>query len=448
MVEFTRNEMVLILTVLLHFTGKCSNTDELNFPPGSRVSCLFLTRLRLCFMFCRLPTAVTGLRSILIRDGDDVTLPCDNVIDDQFSCNATTWVFIDSSENRLVELIAHGKTCESVISKTISVSGNCSLVIKKVTVEHVNRYTCQQYKSGERQGEDSPISLTVVTSEYLHPSLITEALQYFLWDSFFNSLTSSPVTEHEEDDEVTVNCSLSSYKGCKGEVKWLFNDQDAKDQPYVTTSSSPCRATASFKSQDLLKTKSLQCEVSDGSNRQLFTLKSAVEDSIKPPGGESSCCVRAALILSRLRCECQRDFLWFDLSQPLWHHNLTICNASSIDATGFTLVIWKPAVSHWCRRVPCASVTDLRGMRMCHCTLNTDAFTPASLFHVQGCWHVSSRYKLFLGGFFLFRFQHWLVWWILVSPAENATEEVFEMWLWKQLVDWPLFYFLFRRSCF
>uniref|UniRef100_A0A3Q4MK49 Ig-like domain-containing protein n=1 Tax=Neolamprologus brichardi TaxID=32507 RepID=A0A3Q4MK49_NEOBR len=85
--------------------------------------------------------------SMFMKVGDDVTLPCVNVIDEQNNCDGTTWVF--TSRNReTVELIKLGQIGEEAKTKSdrLSVTVNCSLVIKKLTVEDVGLYYCQQYE--------------------------------------------------------------------------------------------------------------------------------------------------------------------------------------------------------------------------------------------------------------------------------------------------------------
>ncbi|XP_042246118.1 uncharacterized protein LOC121882147 isoform X1 [Thunnus maccoyii] len=114
-------------------------------------------------------TAVTGQTSlyITVRDGDEVTLSCENVMTDQDKCDRITWLFNGLRSTATVALIELGQIVENAKAKSdrLSVTANCSLVIKKVTVEDVGRYTCRQFKSGQEQGQDSRVDLSVVTSE-------------------------------------------------------------------------------------------------------------------------------------------------------------------------------------------------------------------------------------------------------------------------------------------
>ncbi|XP_026197646.1 uncharacterized protein LOC113149645 [Anabas testudineus] len=118
--------------------------------------------------------------SFTVRDGDDVTLPCGNVRDDQNKCDSTTWIFSESGNKAAVTLFELGQIKkDSVKSKSdrLSVTENCSLVIKKVTDEDVGRYICRQFISGRQQGGDSEVDLSVATSEEATKSMttITEA---------------------------------------------------------------------------------------------------------------------------------------------------------------------------------------------------------------------------------------------------------------------------------
>uniref|UniRef100_A0A4W6F9J3 Ig-like domain-containing protein n=1 Tax=Lates calcarifer TaxID=8187 RepID=A0A4W6F9J3_LATCA len=194
-------------------------------------------------------TAVTGqFSSIAVRVGADVTLPCENVRDDQDQCNRTSW-FITGSQ-REQWLILRGKISEEAKSQSdrLSVTENCSLVIKKVTVEDVGRYDCQQYRPGLEQGRDALVHLSVVT-----------------------------MTEQKNRDQVTLYCSVRTRGHCRHTVKWLYEGKDVDKVKKMETSQSECSVTVTFPTSHLkLKSKYqelFQCEVTDGYNKkvQLFT---------------------------------------------------------------------------------------------------------------------------------------------------------------------------------
>ncbi|XP_044185760.1 uncharacterized protein LOC122965666 [Thunnus albacares] len=197
-------------------------------------------------------TAVTGQTSlyITVRDGDEVTLSCENVMNGQDKCDSTTWLFVGSGSTTAVELIKLGQIGENAEAKSdrLSVTANCSLVMKKVTVEDVGRYTCRQFKSGQQQGQDSQVYLSVVT-----------------------------MTEHKNTDEVTLNCSVSTYEQCEQTVKWVYegNYWDVNTQ-HMKESQSSCFATVMFTTSPLAETSKyyelFKCNVTDKKNGkvQLF----------------------------------------------------------------------------------------------------------------------------------------------------------------------------------
>ncbi|XP_067338482.1 uncharacterized protein [Channa argus] len=130
MAEFRRILMVLFLILIIHFTAGAEQE--------------------------------TGL---FVRDGDDVTLQCE-IANHHNRCDNTTWLF-SGLGNTAVTLFEHGKIHNNTDSKPdrLSVTENCSLVIKKVTDEDVGHYSCRQFdKSGRQQGSDSVVYLSVVTT--------------------------------------------------------------------------------------------------------------------------------------------------------------------------------------------------------------------------------------------------------------------------------------------
>ena len=121
--------------------------------------------------FClKFSTAVTGQYSpyITVRDGDEANLSCKNVTNGQEKCDRTTWLFNHSTNTAAVELIERGQIGKNAKAKSDSVTANCSLVIKNVTVEDAGLYTCKQFGKTRQQGRDSLVDLSVVSSEYLH----------------------------------------------------------------------------------------------------------------------------------------------------------------------------------------------------------------------------------------------------------------------------------------
>ncbi|XP_044025026.1 uncharacterized protein LOC122863047 isoform X2 [Siniperca chuatsi] len=210
-------------------------------------------------------TAAAGqlFLSFTVRVGEEVTLSCENVIDGQQKCNSTTWLFSKSRNTATVELIKLGQIGERAKAKSdrLSVTASCSLLIKKVTVEDVGRYDCQQFKLGDKQGPDSVVLLSVVT-----------------------------MTEHKDPDKVTLNCSVSTRERCRHTVKWLYAGQDvAKDNKDLVTSQSPCSASVHFLTSHFIHTSRsnfFTCEVTDGNKVQLFPFR--LRPSGEKPGEDTT----------------------------------------------------------------------------------------------------------------------------------------------------------------
>ncbi|XP_067338488.1 uncharacterized protein [Channa argus] len=226
MAEFRRILMVLFLILMIHFT-------------------------------------VTGQSSYFtVRHGDDVTLPCGNVRDGQNKCDRTDWMLSDRENTKTVMLLRHGQIETVQIpdykSDRLSVTENCSLVIKKVTDEDAGRYYCRQ-----QQVSDSVVDVSVVT-----------------------------MTEHKHSDKIWIYCDVSTFKHSKPSVKWLFqgkhehhNDLSASQTKYYATVSFP---DSHFTSSSVLN--SLKCEVTDpdGKVQQFpFRLQSS-GDHTKPQTTEAT----------------------------------------------------------------------------------------------------------------------------------------------------------------
>ncbi|XP_067428010.1 uncharacterized protein [Thunnus thynnus] len=220
-------------------------------------------RIQMLFLILELQfSAITGQdSSFTIRDGDEVTLFCENVTTDQDKCNSTVWLFSGSGSTATVALIKFGQIGEKAKAKSdrLSVTANCSLVIKKVTVEDAGRYTCRQFKSGQQQGQDPQVDLSVVT-----------------------------MTEHKDTDKVTLRCSVSTYDACRHTVKWLYQGNNVdKDNKDLKTSQSTCSATVSFlTSHDIYTSnyKFLKCEVTDLYNGKVQLCNFSPQLSCEKPG--------------------------------------------------------------------------------------------------------------------------------------------------------------------
>ncbi|XP_033932456.1 uncharacterized protein [Pseudochaenichthys georgianus] len=187
-----------------------------------------------------------GLLFLSVRAGDEATLPC-NVIHDQDECGGTTWLFSGST----VELVKGGQISNHAHSDTLRLTENCSLVVKKVTEEDVGGYFCRQFRSDQQLGSDSQVYVSVVT-----------------------------MTEHQVNDEVKLRCSVMTRLGCRHTVKWLLPGRDVdKDNKDIKTSASDCSASVTFPTSHYGSTQRSElftCEVTaDGHNVQTFRPQSS-----------------------------------------------------------------------------------------------------------------------------------------------------------------------------
>ncbi|XP_035851517.1 uncharacterized protein LOC116061856 [Sander lucioperca] len=172
-----------------------------------------------------------------VRAGDEVTLSCEHVIDDQDKCDSTSWTF--GGLRGTVMLLERGEISKEAEDKSdrLSVTEKCSLVIKKVTEDDAGSYTCRQNRSGEQKA----VHLSVVT-----------------------------ITEQKNDDTVTLNCSvLGYYSGCRHSVKWLYEGYKTD----VKTTQHSCSATATFTTSHLNQKSKynelLKCEVTEEYSREV-----------------------------------------------------------------------------------------------------------------------------------------------------------------------------------
>ncbi|XP_071324195.1 uncharacterized protein [Trachinotus anak] len=197
--------------------------------------------------------------SIIVRAGGEATLSCGNVMNDPDKCDSTTWLFRNS--RNIVNLVTQGQIVEDGNSKSdrLSVTENCSLVVKKVTAEDGARYDCQQYRRGQN-GSYAAVYLSVVT------------------------MTEQKVDDDDDDQKVTLTCSVSTHTEITPTVKWLYEGKNVDEgNTDMKTSQSNCSAAVEFPSSHLKKLQLFQCEVTDGYTRkvQLFDFRAS-------PSGEDT----------------------------------------------------------------------------------------------------------------------------------------------------------------
>ncbi|XP_071370101.1 uncharacterized protein [Centroberyx affinis] len=201
------------------------------------------TKITLCLILVFHVTAVTGQRSpssFYVRDGDEVTLPCENVTPNYDKCDYTAWIFNHFINKDTVELVSDGKIASNEFAKAkaarLSVTADCSLVIKKVTVEDVGFYTCRQFMSGQIR-PDAQVYLSLVNT----------------------------VTEQMDKTNLTLSCSVVKYGDCRASLMWLYEGVKwNRNISNIWISQSTCHTTVSFPSSIYIKER-FQCEVTDRS---------------------------------------------------------------------------------------------------------------------------------------------------------------------------------------
>ncbi|XP_033934162.1 uncharacterized protein [Pseudochaenichthys georgianus] len=179
--------------------------------------------------------AADGKDSILtVRAGDEVTLPFENLYQDQGKCERTTWTFYGLS-GLSMKLLEDGQIHKEAKAKSdrLRVTENCSLVIKKVKEVDAGVYLCRS---------DSEVLLHVVS-----------------------------ITGNQVDKEVKLLCSVSisveRYQ-CDHSVKWLLQGRDVdRDQRDIKISQSPCSASVTFQTSffsNTYRSEFFTCAVTDG----------------------------------------------------------------------------------------------------------------------------------------------------------------------------------------
>lgn len=111
-------------------------------------------------------SAAAGCYDFILRDGGEVTLSCENGKTNPGTCDRTTWIFSRPNTNA-VTLFEYGAIHKDAQTESdrLSVTANCSLVIKKLSAQDVGQYTCRSYDAVGQQGPEIAADLCVVNSE-------------------------------------------------------------------------------------------------------------------------------------------------------------------------------------------------------------------------------------------------------------------------------------------
>ncbi|XP_008395404.1 uncharacterized protein LOC103457216 [Poecilia reticulata] len=183
------------------------------------------------------------------RVGDEVTLPCGNVICTRNQCDSITWMF---SDKRSITLFEKGQICEAAAAKSdrLTVTSGCSLVLKNVSVEDVGLYTYRRFINGQQESNDVNIYLSVIH-----------------------------MVQQKRRDKLILTCSVVEYIDCRHTVEWLndggeemLSDVEEPDQSCSDTVTIP----ASDRNWNLNSSENLKCKVTHKytHNVQLVTYRS------------------------------------------------------------------------------------------------------------------------------------------------------------------------------
>ncbi|XP_045917543.1 uncharacterized protein LOC123978354 isoform X2 [Micropterus dolomieu] len=213
------------------------------------------------FVILVLQFTATGQNlSFTVRVGDEVTLPCGNVIQNQEKCDGSSWLASRDIGAAVTELITHGKISKNgnfeAKSDRLNVTAECFLVIKNVTVEDNGRYTCRQFKkSGQQHGPDSPVVLSVINME-----------------------------QYQHNDTVGFICSVLTYGSCEHTVEWLYEG----NKNNMVTSQGSCSATVVFTAPPLSQKSNyselLKCNVTDNMSGQMLLCSVDLQSSCQKTG--------------------------------------------------------------------------------------------------------------------------------------------------------------------
>ncbi|XP_058468668.1 uncharacterized protein LOC131443241 [Solea solea] len=175
----------------------------------------------------------------IVREGEDVTLPCKSWIHPQDE-GETVWLFSDTPSTQTVQLMSTREDDEKDQSKAdrLSLTKDLSLGIKAVRVKDAGQYTCRHYGKSGDTFQSSLVYLSIII-----------------------------IHDEKSGDTTTLTCSVLRYGQCGHRVEWL-SDGTVHD----ASTSRDCSATVAFRTPHSGQKydESFRCRVTDGSGMKLL----------------------------------------------------------------------------------------------------------------------------------------------------------------------------------
>ncbi|CAJ1077868.1 uncharacterized protein LOC109999848 [Xyrichtys novacula] len=195
-------------------------------------------------------TAVTGeLYSVVVRNGDDVTLPSARVRDDESHCAGVEWILIKGKE---IDLVKNGQILQNanINSERLSLTENCSLEIKGITSEDVGIY----HFVLENSQPQFPLSVVSMTKD-------------------------------DNGEKVTLTCSVSVPDWCRHTLWWLHEDKDQSQTP-------KCSITTTFPTSSFQEGSEylhlFSFELTDGYNKEKHHFEFSPRSTDEKPDMDTS----------------------------------------------------------------------------------------------------------------------------------------------------------------
>ncbi|KAK6297658.1 hypothetical protein J4Q44_G00322410 [Coregonus suidteri] len=156
------------------------------------------------------------------RVGDDVSLPCTNVV--YPNCTSTTWIYSKTVSEVSIEEVTLGKieVAKTKRAERLSLGSDCSLNVSDVRDEDAGIYFCRQFltKGGPQHGGDAPVKLSVLINQTPIPSLVVSDSQTLILTMGVGVAVGAPVcvvaaviiarrrrtkTQMTTDDRISLN---------------------------------------------------------------------------------------------------------------------------------------------------------------------------------------------------------------------------------------------------